>query len=141
MRVDEIEPRHPARAKPSAQAIEKIGESAPIRLLRRAREVALRWSKRLGGKAGEAQHVEAIAGVEFVLVRRLETLTKQARDGPRVIERLAGPNHNAAHRPVDAKQSGFQPARTFGLALQQRDQILGEFENRGLDGLALADCA
>jgi hypothetical protein len=141
MRVDAIDPCHPTRAEPRAQAIEEIGERVRPFLLRRAREIALRGRDRLGEKTGETQHVEAIAGVEFVLVGRFETLAEQARDRTRFVERPAGADDDAAHRAVDAEEGRFKPPRALGLALQQDGQILGEFGDRRLDRLLLHDRA
>ena len=67
MRFDQLAPRHRARAKSRAQAVDEVGERAGALGLVRPLDLALRGRERLGDETGKAHEIDAEAGVDRVL--------------------------------------------------------------------------
>ena len=139
MRIDELQPRHPAGAEPRAQLVDEVGQTALLLAFPGLFERPLRGGERLGDEARQAHHIDAIAGVELVLARRVEAFAKQPRDRRGIVERPAGAHGDAAHRAIDAKEARFEPARALGLTLEQDREVPRQPGDRPLDILASAD--
>src|SRR5260370_35571600 len=77
--------------------------------------------------------MDAIAGVDLVLARRIETFAKQPRDRFGIVERPASAHADAAHSPIDAEQADFEPPAPLGLAIEQNHELLRELADRSLD--------
>ena len=135
MRIDKLAPRHRAGPEPGGEPIEKLGQRTGALGLVRALEFGFRRRERLGREASEAHEVDAIAGVDGVLVRTREPLGDEPHDRARFIERPGGADADAAHCAVDAVEAELDPPRTLGLPLQQHDEIVGELAQLNLDRL------
>src|SRR6185437_6207305 len=133
MRLDKLAPRHRAGPEPRGEPVEKLSERMGALGLVRALEFSLRRRERLGRKAGEAYEVDAIAGVDRVLVRAGQLFGEEPDDCARFIERPGGPDGDAAHMPIDAIEGKLDPPRAPGLPLEQRDQIARELAQARLD--------
>src|SRR5271169_2190680 len=101
----------------------------------RALEFCFRRRERLGREASEAHEVDAMAGVDGVLVRTRQPLSDEPHDRARFIERPGGADTDAAHCAVDAVETELDPPRALGLPLQQHDEIVGELAQLNLDRL------
>src|SRR3984885_2124249 len=101
----------------------------------RALKFGFRGRERLGREAGQAHEIDAIAGVDDVLVRTRQPLSDQPHDDARLVERPGGADSNAPYRAVDAVETELDPPRALGLPLQEHDEIVGELAQLNLDRL------
>src|SRR5579864_4473311 len=99
--------------------------SAMSRTIARASDLKLSLGgrKRLGREAREAHQVDAIAGVDGVLVRTGEPLGDESHDRARFVKRPGGADADAAHGAVDAIEAELDAPRALGLPLEQHDEI------------------
>ena len=139
MRLDKLAPRHRAGPEPRGEPVEKLGEDKGALGLVRALELGFGRRERLGLKAGETHEIDAVAGVDGVLVRTRKPLGEEPHDRARFVERPGGADKDAAHMPVDAIEGKLDPPRALGLPLEQHDQIVGELAQARLDRLGRLD--
>ena len=86
-------------------------------------EIALLLHHDLGAAGGQADEIEAEAGIERI-VQRIEPLAKQPVDHLGLGHRTAGIDRDRAHRAVGAEETRFQPPRALALPVHRRDQHL-----------------
>ena len=139
MRLDEVAPRHRARAEARAEPIDEIGERAGPLGLVRPLDLALRRGERLGRQTRKAHEVDAEARVDRVLLRARELFGEQADERARLVQRPRRADRDAAHGAVDPVERKLDPPRALRLPLEQHDEIVGELAQGELDRLDRLD--